>query len=108
MKNTFTPKMTSKVVEEPSIKSYEHSSFLEIRIFLKIATYELVRHRPDQSEPYWFICEKIIKSHYRSEGRRQVSGGVFWDCMALSAHYRDSCHHGCLYIHINKRIFISL
>ena len=52
MKNTFTPKMTSKVVDEPSIKSYEHSSFLEIHIFLKIATYELgtvymLRHTHD-------------------------------------------------------------
>ena len=49
-----------------------------------------------------------IKPHYLSEGRRQVSGGVFWGCMALSAHYRDSCQHGCLYLHINKRIFMSL
>ena len=37
---------------------------------------------------------KIIKPHYRSEGRRQVSGGVFGGCMALSEDNRDKCHEG--------------
>ena len=35
-----------------------------------------------------------IKPHYRSEGRRQVSGGVFGGCMALSEDNRDKCHEG--------------
>ena len=33
-----------------------------------------------------------ISPHYRSEGRRQVSGGVFGGSMALSEDYRDKCH----------------
>ena len=33
-----------------------------------------------------------ISPHYRSEGRRQVSGGVFGGFMALSEDYRDKCH----------------
>ena len=42
----------------------------------------------------------IIKPHYRSEGRRQVSGGVFGGCMALSEDNRDKCHEEWSYIHI--------
>ena len=33
-----------------------------------------------------------ISPHYRSEGRRQVSGGFFGGSMALSEDYRDKCH----------------
>ena len=36
----------------------------------------------------------LISPHYRSEGRRQVSGGVFGGCMALSEDNRDKCHEG--------------
>ena len=34
----------------------------------------------------------LISPHYRSERRRQVSGGVFGGSMALSEDYRDKCH----------------
>ena len=36
--------------------------------------------------------EESISPHYRSEGRRQVSGGFFGGNRALSEDYRDKCH----------------
>ena len=47
-----------------------------------------------------FSCICLIKPHYRSEGRRQESGGVFGGCMALSEDNRDKCHEGWSYVHI--------
>ena len=38
------------------------------------------------------IWARAIRPHYRSEGRRQVSGGFFGGSMALSEDYRDKCH----------------
>ena len=35
----------------------------------------------------------IITPHYRSDGRQQVSGGLFGGSMALSEDYRDKCHN---------------
>ena len=58
-----------------------------------------------------FTCQfadSAISPHYRSEGRRQVSGGFFGGIMALSEDYRNKCHRNIIYIGENPEIWLSI